>query len=53
MKLIKSKPIQSCIILLLVLGTANAVSDTVSQTVTYPPNDLCADAWCVAFSYGY
>ena len=44
MKLIKSKSIQSCIILLLVLGTANAVSDTVSQTVTYPPNDLCADA---------
>ena len=43
MKHIKSKLIQTCV-LLLILGTANAASETGNQAVTYPPNDLCADA---------
>ena len=44
MKPVKSKPIQSCIIILLILGTANAASETTNQALAYPPNDLCTEA---------
>jgi hypothetical protein len=32
------------VVLLLILGTANASADSGVQTSTYPPNDLCTDA---------
>jgi hypothetical protein len=59
MKQFKSKLIQACsmkqmvltainpkwfMVLLLILGTVNAYSNTGVQTSTYPPNDLCTDA---------
>jgi hypothetical protein len=43
MKQLKSKLIQTCV-LLLILGTANATSDTGNQAVAYPVNDLCTNA---------
>ena len=43
MKQLKSKLIQTCVLLLIIV-TVNAVSGTENQAVTYPPNDLCTEA---------
>jgi hypothetical protein len=43
MKHIKSKLIQTCV-LLLIFGTVNAETEPGNEEVTYPPNDLCTEA---------